>query len=120
MPGKRHGAGAHDPLQDGARIVVGLGGLAVVGEHLVEKPLQDLVPDRLLGIEVVVEAAREDAGGVGDLAHGRRAEPLFGEELAGQRHEVGPAFRWCGHGNIMRVPPCGGWVKVKANSCRRF
>ena len=61
----------------------------VVGQHVVDEAGQDLVADRLLGVEVVVQAAGQDARGVGDLAHGRGAVALLREQLAGQLHHVG-------------------------------
>ena len=47
----------------------GLGGLVEVGEQHV-----------LLGGEVGEERAGRDVGGLGDVGHGRRLEPAFGEQ----------------------------------------
>src|SRR5262249_45103140 len=45
------------------------------------------------GVEVVVQAAGQDPGGVGDLAHGRGAVPLLCEKVRCDRDHVGPAPR---------------------------
>src|SRR5690606_26281194 len=51
-----------------------------------------LVDDRFLGVEVVVEAAREDARLLGDLPDGGGLEALAREELRGELDEVFAAF----------------------------
>ena len=65
----------------------------------VEEVAQDLVDHRLLGVEVVVQAAGQDAGRVGDVAHGRRAQPAFGEQLGGDAQQLAaPVERRLGGG----------------------
>ena len=49
-------------------------------ERVVLEAVQDLLQHRLLRGEVVVEAAREDAGFVGDVAHRRRRVAAGGDE----------------------------------------
>ncbi|CAM4375303.1 hypothetical protein NORO109296_26405 [Nocardiopsis rhodophaea] len=66
---------------------------AVVAEEVVEEGREDLVDDRLLGVEVVVQAAGEDARLVGDLADRGGLEALLGEEIGREAHEVAPPFR---------------------------
>src|SRR5699024_8217311 len=60
----------------------------LVSEQRVEEAAQDLVDDRFLGREVMVEAAREDPRRVGDIAHGGGAQAVFGEEAGGERQEL--------------------------------
>ena len=61
------------------RAVGGLDGVVPV-QQLGQEGVEDLVDHRLLGVEVVVEAAREHAGGVGDLADGGGVVALLGEQ----------------------------------------
>ena len=61
----------------------------VVGQHVVDEARQDLVADRLLGVEVVVQAAGQDAGRVRDLPYGRRPVALLREKLARELHHIG-------------------------------
>lgn len=61
--------------------------------QLVQEGREDLVQHRFLGIEVVVEAAGEHPGGVGDLADGGGVVALGGEDLGGYGEEFPPAFR---------------------------
>ena len=66
---------------------------AVPAEQLVQESAQDLIHHRLLGVEVVVEAAGQDAGRVGDVAHRRLAQPLLGEQPGGDGKEFTAAVR---------------------------
>src|SRR5205085_2866492 len=90
VPGQRLAGRPHDLLQHLPRRAARAGRGPVVGEHVVDEAGQDLVADRLLGVEVVVQAAGQDAGGVRDLAHGGRAVPLLREQLPGELHHIGP------------------------------
>ncbi|GAA3107247.1 hypothetical protein GCM10020254_61450 [Streptomyces goshikiensis] len=54
---------------------------------------EDLVEHRFLGIEVVVEAAGEHPGGVGDLADGGGVVALRGEDLGGGAEEFAASLR---------------------------
>src|SRR5207247_1081694 len=65
----------------------------VRGHQLFEEDRQDLVDDRLLGVEVVVEAAGQDSGLLGDLPDGGGLEALLGEEFGRESYEVFPALR---------------------------
>lgn len=66
--------------------------------QLGEEGGEDLVEHRLLGVEVVVEAAGKHAGGVRDLADGGGVVPLGGEHLGGGVEEFpAPLGRGCGH-----------------------
>ena len=79
---------------------VGLGGddLLVALEEPVEEPAQQLVDHLLLGGEVVVETAGQDACGVGDVAHGGGAQPALGEHRRGEIQKlVAPAHRCLVH-----------------------
>ena len=58
--------------------------LLVAREQPVEEVPQDLLDHLLLGLEVVIEAAREDARRVGDVPHGRRAQAALGEHRRGE------------------------------------
>src|SRR5215472_19198903 len=90
--GEGAAGGAHDLLERGPRALRRGDRGAVVAEHLVDEARQDLVADRLLGVEVVIQAPRQDLGGIGDLAHGRGAIALLREKLAGQHDHVRPAL----------------------------
>ena len=70
----------HRPLELGARVGVAGQDLVVLPEQLLLERRQDLVDHRLLGVEVVVEAAGQDAGGVRDVADRGVAEALLREE----------------------------------------
>jgi len=54
---------------------------------------QDLLDHLVLGLEVVVEAAREDPGLVGDVAHRRAEDALAGEDGGGDGQDLVPAGR---------------------------
>jgi len=110
----------------------------VVGQHIVDEARQDLVADRLLRVEVVVQAAGQDARGVRDLSHGRGAVALLREQLARELHHVSPPTRTCrAHPAIIAGPNrsatvssvspnspsvyrCDGrpWLASPAASCR--
>ena len=80
------GVGARAAAMGGAFV-------AVADEHVVEELAENLVADRLLGVEVVVEAPGEDAGGVRDLADRGGPETLLGEQVGGQPDQMGAALR---------------------------
>jgi hypothetical protein len=67
--------------------------LPVRGEQLVEVARQQLVEDRLLGVEVVVEAAGQHTGGVADVPDRRGPVAAFREQLRRDAHQVGTPCR---------------------------
>ena len=101
--GLRDGGGdetAHDLLG-----IVSFGGDGVerfdLGAH---DGRQDLCDQFLFGGDVVIEAAREDAGPVADVAHSRRDDALLGEHFGGDLEDLAAAGRVGG----ARPGPRGG------------
>jgi hypothetical protein len=80
-----------------ARPELGLQDGVVAVPELVEEGAQDLLEHRLLGVEVVVEAAGEHAGMVRDLAYGGGVVALLGEHLGGGAEEFAAALGSSGH-----------------------
>ncbi|SIL22855.1 Uncharacterised protein [Mycobacteroides abscessus subsp. abscessus] len=70
------------------RIQIRGGNFAITREQTLEKVTQQLVDDRFLGVEMVIEAARENAGGVGDIPHGGRPQTALGEHLGGKAQQL--------------------------------
>lgn len=93
-----------DGRQGVARVEPGVQDAVVGGPHVVQEGRQDLVGHRFLGVEVVVEAAAEDAGGVGDLPDGGGGVALGGEHLGGRGEQLGPPPR-AGGGGAFGVAP---------------
>ena len=77
--------------------------LLVALEEPVEEPAQHLVDHLLLGGEVVIEAAGQDSGRVGDVAHGRRPQPTLGEHRRRELEKLVPPTSWLAH----RLTGCG-------------
>ena len=93
VPGQGLAGRPHDLLEHAARGPARGHRGPVVGQHVVDEARQDLVADRLLGVEVVVQAAGQDPGGVRDLAYGGRAVALLREQLARELHHIGAPAR---------------------------
>ena len=64
------------------RRAAGGGSALVSGYQILAVPSDELVNDVVLGLEVVIQASGEEPHAVGDVADGRRANPLLGEERA--------------------------------------
>src|SRR5271166_2307604 len=62
--------------------------LAVTGEEPVEEPAHQVVDHLFFGGEVVVQAAGQDAGAVGDIAHGGGAQAALGEHLRSELQQL--------------------------------
>ena len=72
--------GCHEQsLEPLKRIGLGVDDELIAGEEPVEKTAQHLIDHLLLGGEVVVETARQNPGGVGDVAHRGGSQTSFGE-----------------------------------------
>src|SRR5262249_9806519 len=83
--------GADDLLEHESGIATGCDRGSVIGQDLAEETGEYLVADRLLGVEVVVQAARQYPGRVGDLSDGCGAVTLLREQLTGEPdHVVSP------------------------------
>ena len=95
----------HDPVELGAGVVVGGQHVVVRREQLVLEGGEDLVDHRLLGVEVVVEAAAEDAGRLGDVADRGVLESLVGEEPGGDLQQL--AAPASGRGGVGDCHPRG-------------
>ena len=77
----------------------------IAGEQPVQEAAQHLVDHLLFGREMVVQTAGQDAGAVGDVAHGGGAQPALGEHRRGELQQlVAPAACLTGHSvHLIRV-----------------
>ncbi len=87
---RRHEEPPLDALQ---RIGLALDDLLVAAEEPVEEIPEDLLDHLLLGLEVVVEAAGEDSGGIRDVAHGGGPQSTVGEHGRGELQKLVAARR---------------------------
>ena len=79
---------AYQRAQHRHRVVAGGDIAAVRGVMSSRNVAQQLLDHRLLRVEVVIEAARQDPGRVRDLADGRGRETSFCEQLGRDRQDL--------------------------------
>ena len=83
------------PLEPLERIRLAVDDFLVAAEQPVQEAVQQLVDHLFLGREVVVEAARQNAGTVSDVAHRGRAQATFGEHRRRQFQKLVAPVHGC-------------------------
>src|SRR5215217_440098 len=81
------------PLEPFERIGFGVDDLLIATEQPVQEIPQHLLHHLLFALEMVIQAAGQNARGIGDVAHGRRAQPALGEHRRGELQQLVAAAR---------------------------